>query len=303
MTTLSIGPAVLIIPALDEEETIGAVIAEVREHFAGEVIVVDNGSIDGTARVAAEAGARVVAQPVRGYGRACMAGVAAASDAAVLVFMDGDGSDRPADIPRLLAAIDAGADLAIGVRSGEGVERGAIAPAARFGNWLAGSLIGLLFGQRLNDLAPLKAIRVEALRRLPQREETYGWTVEMLAGAVGAGLRVDEVEVGYRHRAGGESKVSGQLRASVQAGARILATLGRVAGARWGASEYGALAGAVAGLVVLATFAAWLAVQPGAGPRAQVAVVLAAWPVLLVGVGLGWALGAIGGALRGSARD
>ncbi len=290
--------AVLIIPALDEEETIGPVVAEARAVFDGEVIVVDNGSVDATAQVAAGAGARVVLQPARGYGRACIAGAAAApADVDVLVFMDGDGSDRPGDIPRLLAAIADGADLAIGVRRGEGVERGAIAPAARFGNWLAGVLIGVLFGRRLHDLAPLKAIRASALRRLPQREETYGWTVEMLACAVVERMRVDEVEVGYRHRAGGVSKVSGQVRASLRAGARILAALGRVARGGLGAARAGAAVGAVVALAVLGVCAAWLAVQPGSGVRAQIALWLAAWPVVLAGVAGGWAAGRVVGAV------
>ncbi len=223
--------AALIIPARDEEACIGDVVNEARRFFEGAIVVVDNGSRDATAAMAEAAGASVVSEPRAGYGRACIAGCAAAPGVQVFVFMDGDGSDDPAAIPALLAAIEGGAGLVLGVRRGDGVERGAIAPAARFGNWLSGALIGVLWGKRLHDLSPLKAVRREALEALDLREETYGWTVEMLAKAAAQGVRMDEVTVGYRKRRGGESKVSGNLRASAVAGYRILRTIGRVASA------------------------------------------------------------------------
>ncbi|MGE3855542.1 MAG: glycosyltransferase family 2 protein [Dehalococcoidia bacterium] len=282
-------PVALVIPALNEEATIGAVVAEARAHLdplGGEVIVVDNGSTDATQARAEAGGARVVPARVPGYGRACMTGVEA-TDAPVLVFMDGDGSDIPAHIPALLDAIERGADLALGVRRGAGVEAGSMTLPARFGNALAGWLLALLYGRRVHDLSPLKAVRRELLDRLAPREMTYGWTVEVIGGALRAGAPIEEVEVGYRHRAGGTSKVSGDLRAAVKAGTRILATIGRLAVARPRPGMAGALLGVLGTLVALAGMAWWLAGVPGSGPRAYVAVWLIAWPLLLAGVGLG----------------
>ena len=140
----------VIIPARDEAETIGDVVRFVRSVVDGDVFVVDNGSADGTSEIAVTAGARVVRESVAGYGKACMSGVAAAADADVFVFMDGDGSDRPEDIKPLLQEIDRGADIALAVRRGDAVAPGSIAPAARFGNWLSGWLIALLWGRRLH---------------------------------------------------------------------------------------------------------------------------------------------------------
>jgi len=222
--------AALIIPARNEEACIGDVIREARRYFEGPIIIGDNGSTDATAAVASDAGAFVAFEPRPGYGRACNAGLAAAPpDTEVFIFMDGDGSDRPEDIPALLRAIESGAALALGARKGPGVESESIAPAARFGNWLSGMLIGLLWGRRLHDLSPLKAARADTLRELQLKEQTYGWTVEMLAKAVARGLYIREVRVGYRHRRGGVSKVSGDFRASLRAGTRILATIARTA--------------------------------------------------------------------------
>lgn len=293
--------ATLVMPARDEAETIRKVIGEVRKHFDGMIVVVDNGSTDSTAEWAREAGAQTVWEPRAGYGRACEAGIAAApADTEVFVFMDADGSDRPEDIPGLLAAMENGAELALGVRQGPGVERGSIAPAARFGNFLSGVLVGAIWGQRLRDLSPLKAIGADALSKLELRQQTYGWTVEMLAKAARDGLRIAEVEVGYRRRAGGESKVSGNLGASAKAGYRILRTIAAVAVSGPRRPSAPALVGVAAGLALLAAFSAWLWLQAPSSSGVLVASWLIAWPVLLVTGGAGIVLSAVNGRKRSS---
>ncbi len=291
--------AVLVMPARDEAETIRKVIGEVRKHFDGMIIVVDNGSTDSTAEWAREAGAQTVWEPRAGYGRACAAGIAAApADRDVFVFMDADGSDRPEDIPSLLAAIEGGAELALGVRAGAIVERGSIAPAARFGNFLSGVLIGAIWGHRPRDLSPLKAVRAEALRKLNLQQQTYGWTVEMLAKAARDDLQIAEVKVGYRRRAGGESKVSGNLGASAKAGYRILRTIAAVAVSNYRRPSAPVLAGGAVGLAFLAAFSAWLWVQAPSSPGVLAATLLVAWPVLLVSLGLGVIVSAANGRRR-----
>ena len=289
----------LVMPARDEAETIRKIIGEVRQHFDGAIIVADNGSTDSTAEWARGSGAQTVWEPRAGYGRACGAGIAAApADTDVFVFMDADGSDRPQDIPALLAAIQAGADLALGVRKGAGVARGSIAPAARFGNFLSGMLIGTIWGHRVHDLSPLKAIRAEVLRGLELRQQTYGWTVEMLAKAARDDLRIVEVEVGYRHRAGGESKVSGNLGASVKAGYRILRTIAAVAVSGFRRPSAPVLAGGGAGLAMLAVFSVWLWVQAPSSSGVLVSAWLIAWPLLLLTIGIGIVAAAVGGRKR-----
>ncbi|MDP9366526.1 MAG: glycosyltransferase family 2 protein [Chloroflexota bacterium] len=228
----------VVIPALDEESAIGPAVAEILGVVRCQdlpavwrgVYVVDNGSADRTAARAAGAGANVVAEPRRGYGRACLSGVLAA-DADLIVLMDGDGSDRPDELPRLLAPLLAGeADLVVGSRTLGHHEPGSLLPQQLVGNWIAARLLRLLYGVRITDVGPFRVVRRDDLLSLGMREMTYGWSVEMIARAARRGLRVREVPVSYRKRAGGESKVSGNLRASVRAGWRITATILRC---RW----------------------------------------------------------------------
>lgn len=219
-----------IIPALDEEATIGAVVSAVRAAGVERVLVVDNGSRDQTAARARAAGARVVREPRRGYGAACLAGVGALPpDTEIVLFLDGDGSDVPTDIDAVLAPVAGGAaDLAVGSRLRGGAEAGALAPAQRLGNRLAALLLRALYGARCTDLGPLRAIRADALRGLGMRDRGFGWTVEMQARAALAGLRVIEVPVHYRRRAGGSSKISGTVIGSVRAGVTIIGTMVRL---------------------------------------------------------------------------
>jgi len=218
----------VIIPAVDEEEAIGLVIAEIPP-VVHEVIVVDNGSQDRTAEVARAAGARVVSEPRRGYGRACLAGIAAADRPDLLVFLDGDRSDYPAQLPDVTAPILEGqADMVIGSRHLGRREAGAHPWHAVVGTRLCVGFMNLTAGSRATDLGPFRAITAEALRRLEMRDPNFGWTVEMQIKAARAGLRVVEVSVDYRPRIG-RSKVSGTVSGSVKAGAKILATIARFA--------------------------------------------------------------------------
>ena len=217
---------VLIIPAVDEEEAIGHVLAEVPS-IVSEVIVVDNGSRDRTAEVARAAGARVVAEPRRGYGQACLTGIEAAGEADVLAFVDGDHSDHPVQLGDVLAPVLAGeADLVVGSRSLGRRAAGAHPWHAVVGTRACVALMNLAFGTRATDLGPFRAITGAALRRLGMQDRSYGWTVEMQVKAALHGLRVREVPVDYRPRIG-RSKVSGTLSGSVRAAWGILATLAR----------------------------------------------------------------------------
>ena len=217
---------VTIIPAVDEEDAIGRVVAEVPP-VVSEVIVVDNGSRDMTAEVARAAGARVVREPRRGYGQACLAGIAAAGEADVVVFLDGDYSDYPAQVVHLLGPILAGeADLVIGSRPLGRRDGGAQPWHAVVGTRLCVALMNALVGTRATDLGPFRAIRGKALRALGMRDRSFGWTVEMQVKAHRRGLRVREVPVDYRRRIG-RSKISGTLSGSVRAGAKILGTIAR----------------------------------------------------------------------------
>ena len=218
----------VIIPAVDEEEAIGLVIAEIPP-VVQEVIVVDNGSRDRTAEVARAAGARVVSETRRGYGRACLAGVVAADRPDVVVFLDGDHSDYPAQLPAVVAPILEGrADMVIGSRTRGRHEAGAHPWHAVVGTRFCVAFMNLTAGSRATDLGPFRAITAEALRRLDMRDPTYGWTVEMQIKAARAGLRVVEVPVDYRPRLG-RSKVSGTVSGTVKAGTKILALIARYA--------------------------------------------------------------------------
>jgi glycosyltransferase involved in cell wall biosynthesis len=221
----------VIIPALNEEEPIAGVVREcLATGLPDEVIVVDNGSSDRTVERAREAGARVVSAQ-RGYGRACAAGVRAlAPQCQIIVFLDGDGSDVPTFINQLVDPIVRGThDFVIGSRTRGRREHGSMNFQQVLSGRLAGFILRLLYGVRYTDMCPFRAIRRGALSKLDMREETYGWNLEMQMKAARAGLRILEVPVDHRCRAGGESKVSGTLRGTFLAGTRILATLVRVA--------------------------------------------------------------------------
>lgn len=222
----------VIIPALNEEEPIAAVVHDcLTTGLPGEVIVVDNGSTDRTAERAREAGAKVISEPTHGYGRACAAGVRALSpDCDVVVFLDGDGSDCPEFMPQLVDPIRRGEqDFVIGSRTRGQRESGSMNFQQVFAGRIAGALLRLLYGVRYTDMCPFRAIRREALDRLGMKEQTYGWNLEMQMRAARARLRILEVPVNHRCRTGGESKVSGTFRGTFVAGARIIATLFRVA--------------------------------------------------------------------------
>jgi glycosyltransferase involved in cell wall biosynthesis len=224
----------VVIPALDEEGSIGLVLDALPCDVAP-VVVVDNGSRDRTADVARAHGAVVIHEPRRGYGMACLAGLDLLRSHSqgppdVVCFLDGDASDDPADLPRLVAPLLSGeADLVVGSRTRGGAQRGALLPQARFGNALATFLIRVLFGARFTDLGPFRAIRWSALEKLAMRDRGFGWTVEMQVKAARARLRHREVSVRYRRRHAGRSKVTGTIRGSVLAGATILATIARYA--------------------------------------------------------------------------
>ncbi len=221
----------VIIPALNEEEQIAGVVREVAAtSIPVEIIVVDNGSTDATAERAREAGARVVKAP-RGYGRACAAGVAALRpQCEIVVFLDGDGSDCPGFMNQLVDPIASGThDFVIGSRTRGQREPGSMNFQQISSGRIAGLILQLLYGVRYTDMCPFRAIRRSALEKLGMWEETYGWNLEMQMKAARSGLRILEIPVNHRRRAGGESKVSGTLRGTFLAGARIIATLLRIA--------------------------------------------------------------------------
>lgn len=217
----------VIIPTRNEAQAIGRVLADIPSDFVNEVIVVDNHSSDETPAIAVRMGARVISEARRGYGRACLTGLACASAPDVVVFLDGDYSDRPAELPLLLAPITAGrADITIGSRLAGPRSPGALPWHALFGNWLAASLITRLYGLQISDLGPFRAARAEILRAVELEETTYGWAVELILKGAIRGFRIVEVPVSYHPRIG-KSKISGTLRGTIGATWFILSLIAR----------------------------------------------------------------------------
>jgi glycosyltransferase involved in cell wall biosynthesis len=221
----------VVIPCLNEEEPIATVVCDVLAQNVDEVVVVDNGSTDRTAAQAVRAGARVVSEPIRGYGRACAAGLNAVDARSEIVcFLDGDGSDVPVFMPDLVGPIATGeADFVMGSRVRGKREPRSLAPQQLVAAWLAGFLLNFAYGVRFTDMSPFRAMRVERLRALGMREQTYGWNLEMQMRAAAARLRVIEIPVDHRCRRGGVSKVSGNLAAGLKAAWKIMTTFIRLA--------------------------------------------------------------------------
>ena len=220
-----------VIPCLDEEDAIGAVVSAVLAQGVTEVIVVDGASADRTAERAIAAGARVIVEPQRGYGRAIQAGLAALrEDVKIVIFLDGDGSDPAEFIPALIAPIEAGeADFVLGSRIRGKRDPGSLSPQQVAAGLIGGLLLKIVYGVHFSDLSPFRAIRRDALRRLGMRDMTYGWNLEMLMRVAAAGLPTLEIAVGHRRRIGGVSKVSGNFGAGIKAAMVIATTFVRLA--------------------------------------------------------------------------
>ncbi len=217
----------VIVPTHNEAQSIALVLADLPSDLTTEVIIVDSNSNDGTPEIAAKMGARVIQEPRRGYGRACLTGLATANSPDVVVFLDGDYSDRPSELPILLAPIIEGlADITLGSRLGKQNISGALPWHQVLGNRLAASLIRLLYGLKISDLGPFRAGRADVLRVLALEETTYGWAVEMILKGALAGFRVVEVPVSYYPRIG-KSKISGTLKGTIGAGWFILSLIVR----------------------------------------------------------------------------
>ncbi|GCF10261.1 glycosyltransferase family 2 protein [Dictyobacter arantiisoli] len=222
----------LVIPAWNEADALRQLLPEIPPHLVQWVVVVDNNSTDATAQVARAQGAVVVSELQRGYGRACWRGVQTASElgADLVVFMDGDGSDNPADLSRMLEPLlSEQADFVIGSRVGPQAEAGAVPPQARLGNWLISRMVSHLYGVHIHDIGSFRALRVEMLKALQMQEMTFGWPVEMLVKAARSRYRIVELPLRYRCRSHGHSKVSGTLWGSIRAANAMLSTMVRYA--------------------------------------------------------------------------
>lgn len=221
----------VIIPAFNEQDAIGNVIRDIPAGWVREVLVVSNGSTDETEQRAKVAGATVLREENKGYGNACLKGMAhiaarpSAEWPAIVVFLDGDYSDHPKELPKVVAPIlEKNVDLVIGSRELGERESGAMMPQQVFGNWLATTLIRWLYGYRFTDLGPFRAVRYESLRAIQMQDRTFGWTVEMQVKAAKMGLRCTEVPVTYRRRIG-VSKVTGTIKGTILAGYKIIWTI------------------------------------------------------------------------------
>jgi len=224
----------VLIPALNESESVGLVIRDLPSDLVGKVIVCDNGSTDGTPERAREAGAEVVIQPLRGYGNACLCGMSylgglpPSEQPDIVVFLDGDYSDYPEELVQLVSPIAEGrADMVTGSRMAGNMEKGAMTFPQLFGNWLAPTLIRWFFGQKFTDLGPFRAVRWDSLQALGMEDKNFGWTVEMQVKAAKKRLRCEEVPVRYRKRVHGRSKVSGTVRGTVLAATIIIGVIFR----------------------------------------------------------------------------
>ncbi len=219
----------VIVPALNEQDSIASVVQQALAAGVDSVTVVDNGSTDQTATRAHQAGARVVRETVRGYGSACQRGIDSLSEEptdSIILFLDGDGADDPDDIRALIEPLHRDdADLVIGSRTLGDTEPGALSPPQRMGNWLATRLLALCYNVRATDLGPMRALSIATLRQLDMRDRGFGWTMEMQVRAAVRSIRVIEIPVGYRKRRHGRSKISGSMVGSVRAGLTILWTL------------------------------------------------------------------------------
>lgn len=222
----------VIIPAFNEEEAIGKVLGEIPKSLVREIIVCNNGSTDKTAEVAQKYGATVLLQPLKGYGNACLKGIEHIVNKAknekpdIVVFIDADYSDYPNEMPLLINPIlNQNVDLVIGSRALGNLEKGAMTFPQRFGNWLATTLIKLLYNYEFTDLGPFRAVKYEQLIAMKMEDKTFGWTVEMQVKAAKMKMKTTEIAVNYRKRGGGKSKVSGTLKGAFLAGYKILWTI------------------------------------------------------------------------------
>jgi glycosyltransferase involved in cell wall biosynthesis len=219
----------VVIPALNEEEAVGNVIATIPKYCVDEIIVVDNNSKDATGLVAKKAGATVLSQPLPGYGNACLKGLdyVFTTDTDVVVFLDADHADDPSQLPLLLDKINEGYDLVIGSRALGSREKGSMTTPQVFGNWLATTLLNTFWGSQFTDLGPFRAITTKALLQIKMEDKNFGWTVEMQLKAAKSKLKSTEIPMNYRRRSHGVSKVSGSIKGSIKAGYIILYTIFR----------------------------------------------------------------------------